>query len=343
MQLAKSERTLGTRMRKLGYDTGYIGKWHLDGGDHDQGGFVPKSRRHGFDWWAAHNVNHDYRRTVYYRDTPTPLYPTPRDRFEPEVQTDLALAFLGTTQQPFAVVSYGPPHPPGTAPIDDWSRFLPEGALDAVNPDTLRVGPNVGELGPEVRSHLHGYYASILAMEPALQRLMEGIDALHPNALVVFASDHGEMGGAHGHLKKGRPFEEGLRVPLGFGWPGVLQPDLAVDGLMSLVDVAPTILGLIGAEVPPEMHGQDRSNWLLGHATDHGHAVLAQCGQHGDWRMLRGRRFSWSQASAGTQRGRLYDLLEDPHQLHNLVEQEPETARELSLRLEARWARLLRH
>ena len=73
----------------VGYRTGYIGKWHLDG--QPRPGYVPPERRHGWQYWAAFNRGHRYYDGVYFGDTPNALA-TPG--FEPDHQTNLAIAFL---------------------------------------------------------------------------------------------------------------------------------------------------------------------------------------------------------------------------------------------------------
>ncbi len=104
--------SLGTIARGHGYRTAYIGKWHLDGVPRTK--FTPPGpRRSGFDFWAAYNCTHDYFHPKYYRDTPQVVEV---DGYEPEVQTDLALAFLDEQRdaaEPFCLVlSWGPPHDP---------------------------------------------------------------------------------------------------------------------------------------------------------------------------------------------------------------------------------------
>lgn len=83
------------------------------------------------------------------------------------------------------------------------------------------------------------------------------------NTLLVFASDHGEGLGEHGYKGHGRYlYEEELRIPLGFTWKGRI-PSGQFQAPASLVDVAPTVLGLIGAPIPPEWRGFDWSVSLL--------------------------------------------------------------------------------
>ncbi len=115
-------------LREAGYQTGYFGKWHLDGGA--KFGFVPPGeRRLGFETFVGFNRGHDYFGSIYYRDTPQPY--TSR-RFEPDYQTEHLIEFMEQAwrQRPdrpfFAEISYGPPHPPLTAPAHFLNLYSPE-------------------------------------------------------------------------------------------------------------------------------------------------------------------------------------------------------------------------
>ena len=95
--LPLAQPTMSAALKQVGYRTGYIGKWHLDGGESP--GFVPLERRRGFDYWAATNVQHKHYGSVYFRDTAVPI---PAPGFEPDHQTDLAREFISQqSSQPF--------------------------------------------------------------------------------------------------------------------------------------------------------------------------------------------------------------------------------------------------
>ncbi|HEV7214049.1 MAG TPA: sulfatase-like hydrolase/transferase, partial [Chloroflexota bacterium] len=131
--------TIGASFQAAGYRTGYIGKWHLDGVPRDKW-TPPGPRRHGFDDWAAFNCSHNYfRPNKYYRDTPEPVM---AEGYEPEVQTDLALAFLAERDsRPFCLfLSWGPPHDP--------YPMLPARYKALYDPQRLTLRPNVQALRP---------------------------------------------------------------------------------------------------------------------------------------------------------------------------------------------------
>jgi arylsulfatase A-like enzyme len=93
-------------------------------------------------------------------------------------------------------------------------------------------------------------------------RLLDRIErdpALAGNTLVVFTADHGESLGEHGDWGHGRTlYEAPLRIPLGFAWPGRLRPQV-VESPALILDVAPTVLSLVGLPVPEGFRGFDWS------------------------------------------------------------------------------------
>jgi arylsulfatase A-like enzyme len=63
--------TLAKVLGGAGYDTAYIGKWHLNGDGRSR--FIPQERRQGFDYWKALECTHDYNHSYYYADGPERL------------------------------------------------------------------------------------------------------------------------------------------------------------------------------------------------------------------------------------------------------------------------------
>lgn len=115
LRLRDSETTLAEVFAAHGYRTGFIGKWHLDGGPRLPGFVPPGPRRQGFAFWAANECDHRHFRPTYFRDTDRPLT---EGRFEPEVWTDRAIEFLKQAgDRPFfLVVATGPLHDPSGHP-----------------------------------------------------------------------------------------------------------------------------------------------------------------------------------------------------------------------------------
>ena len=91
LRLKENVVTVADIYGRAGYRTGFIGKWHLDGGPRVPGFVPPGPRRHGFQYWAANECNHNYFYNWYFRDENVPIV---SEKYEPEFWTDLAIEFL---------------------------------------------------------------------------------------------------------------------------------------------------------------------------------------------------------------------------------------------------------
>jgi arylsulfatase A-like enzyme len=323
-RLPVGQKTLGTELSAAGYTTAFVGKWHLDGGIREPG-FVPKERRHGFQWWAANQCRHDYFNTWYFRDTPEPIR---MDQYEPITLTDVAIEFLrGHADQPFClVVGYSPPHDPYVAPPEYMAQYLPEDIKLRPNfvPGTVVGGRNPHEIGPE---HPAGYYAAITCIDDQVGRLMATLAELGiaDDTLFIFTSDHGDMLGSNGYILKRKPHEESIKVPGIFRWPTAIRPGQTKDALFAWVDLMPTLLSLGGASLPGDAQGHDLSQALLDPAADgpEQSVYLTQYMPYptkvdAGWRGVRTKRYTYARYEDRV--WVTYDNREDPYQLRNLAE-----------------------
>ena len=96
LRLRESETSMAELFAEAGYRTGFVGKWHLDGGPRQPGWIPPGARRQGFEFWAANEVSHAHFDTHYFRDDPEPI---PIKSFETEAWTDLGIEFLRRTRE----------------------------------------------------------------------------------------------------------------------------------------------------------------------------------------------------------------------------------------------------
>ena len=153
---------------------------------------------------------------------------------------------------------------------------------------------------------------------------------LYDDTLIVITGDHGEMLGEHGELNHGFFIYEGaLRVPLVMRVPRAPAASRQVDAPVSLIDIAPTIVSLVGAPVPKEVQGVDLSPWLTGRgAAGGGRALYAETvtptRYYGASSLLGVIVDGWKYIE--TTRPELYDLRSDPAEAVNLLEREPARA-----------------
>lgn len=323
--------TLGTLAKARGYRTGYIGKWHLEGGPRNA--FIPPGpHRLGFDdYWAVRNCGHNYFATQYHADTPEVIR---QDGYEPEIQTRLAMTFI---EQQVArgdrfccVLSWGPPHPPYQEVPDAYRALYNEHALTP-RPNCAPVPRDVLDPAWSQRSTTRDYYAQISSLDDMLGRLLAKLDALGiaNETIVVFTSDHGEMLWSQGLLYKSVPYEESIQVPLLVRYPGVVPAGTRRDDLIGSVDLLPTLAGLADWKGVPAMEGLDLSAALRGRAdaprqealliAHYANYVFRPDRPVPEWRGLRTDTHTYA-ATSDRRPWLLFNNESDPFQVHNLVE-----------------------
>jgi arylsulfatase A-like enzyme len=327
--LGRQAVSLAQAFRQAGYQTAYIGKWHLDG--HGRSSFIPPERRQGFDFWRACECTHDYRHSLYYADTDEKRY---WPGYDADAQTDEAIAYVRAhRQRPFLLVlSWGPPHNPYTTAPQRFQRLFA--------PEKIRLRANVPpQAEAETRRDLAGYYAHTAALDECAGRVVEALEqcGLRNDTILVFTSDHGDMLGSHAEQRKQRPWDESILTPFLVSWPGGFgSHGRRLTAPLATPDIMPTLLGLCRLSVPSTVEGEDRSAWLRGEQSDGDRAALITCiTPFGEWtrerggreyRGLRTVRYTYVRTLDGP--WLLYDNREDPYQEHNLVAE----ARSASLR-----------
>ena len=317
LRLRESEITMGDLFGKAGYKTGYVGKWHLDGGPRFPGYIPPGRRRHGFQHWAANECNHNYFYNWYFRDENVPIV---TEEYMPDVWTRLAVEFLYESQDRpfFLTLSIGAPHDP---------YVVPEKYLKMYDPDKLTMRPNwVEGVAQAGRDKVAAYYAACTAIDDQIGLLMKTLDelGLKDNTIVMFTSDHGNMLGSQGMILKRKPWEESIRVPGIIRCPKLIEAGQKSDALFCQVDYAPTLLSMCGLPVPSDMQGSDQSAVVTGKQAKGADAAYFQIfGPYlssklkAGWRGVRTERYMYARWKQGP--WLLYDLKNDPYEMKNLV------------------------
>ena len=333
-RLRANQFSLGQAFLQAGYQTGYIGKWHLSRGDHEAAEFVPKGPgRQGFeDWQVWSRTRHHYDAVTYDPDTGQEIR---REGYSATLMTDAAIEYIGThTDKPWLLVlSWGPPHPPFESAPPETMRLY--------DPESLQLRPNVpAEMAPLARERLQGYYGHISALDSELGRLLDKLDETGQatNTMVVYTSDHGTMMGSHGYGGKRVPFDEACKVPFLLRYPGVVPANRTTDVLLGAIDLFPSLCGLAGVPVPQHCEGVNLSEAMRGNpmrAPESAFLMHIQNTRAGGgagenaplFRGVRTERFTYAVADTG--RWCLYDNKEDPFQMRNLID-DPAYARTAS-------------
>ncbi len=330
------QTSIADALKAQGYETGYIGKWHLDGG-------VPNTlpgRRLGFEHWMG-PVGETLATSADGKQT-----------WKPDGQTDAAIKYIESNKdKPFCLfMSWNPPHNPYIAP-DKYMKLFPK--------DKIEFRPNVAERAlvdeqlkkhpiqpgseknrvdwrrtidtdDELREILAGYYAATHGIDACVGRIMKALDDLGiaDDTILVFSSDHGDMIGSHRMCLKQEPFEESIGIPFVVRYPRRIPKGTVTDGLLRPMDMMPTLLGLAGAPIPSGVEGISLADAALGKRSDQQDAVLLMKMQPGGgpwvinaatpWRGVRTKTHTYARLEDGGP-WILYDNKNDPYQMKNLV------------------------
>jgi arylsulfatase A-like enzyme len=339
-RMSPAERTIADELNEAGFQTLYVGKWHLYGG---HGGApwssarlvnrTPIPREHQGRWevWRGFELRNQPFDTCYFRDDdPTPI---PLAGYQTDALTDLTIRTLRDERDRsrpfFCLLSVEPPHPPYLVAEEDERRWHDR---EISLPPNFRAGGDAERA--ELLAERRRYYAAVENLDRNVGRLLDFLaeDGLADTTVVVFLSDHGELGGSHGLREKQYPFEPSVGVPFLVRDPR--SPRMAgtvIEEPTCTEDLFPTLLALAGVSPREQAPGVDLGPLLQGAADrlERPGVLLefvaelrpSQIFFEGGWRGLRTRRHKYTRlrTGEGSRPWHLFDLEDDPHELHNLI------------------------
>jgi arylsulfatase A-like enzyme len=328
MPLSEDVVTMGEHFQRAGYDVGFVGSWHLAGTFDEP---VPRERRRGYDdFWIAADIpeftTQPHEGTLYDGDGD----PVEFDGYRADAFTDFGVEALESLSEPFVlVVCYIEPHNQN----DQWTFVAPEGYADRHDknpyvPGDLRDRPG------NWYSELPDYYGMVERLDECVDRLLRALDrrGVREDTVVAFTSDHGCHFRTRPGEHKRSPHESAIRVPAVFAGPE-FDDGRDVGGVASLVDVLPTLLDVVGLEVPDDVDGESLLPVVRGDA-DPPEEAFVQVSESQIGRAIRTERWKYAVAAPATNGWRsgsgdpasdeyveryLYDLSQDPHERVNLV------------------------
>ena len=329
-QLPLSETTLAAELRKAGYATGHVGKWHLGGK-----GSLPQQR--GFDV----NIGGDAAgspRSYFapYKNKQGVFIPGLERAPDGEYLTDRLTAesvkFIESNRdKPFFLY------------LAHYTVHIPLKAKEELIEKYKRGRP--GEQGNPI------YAAMIESLDEGVGRILKKLDELKltDRTLVVFTSDNGGLCVKEGpntpatinaplREGKGYLYEGGIREPMIVKWPNVARPGSISDAPVSSIDLFPTILDICGVKSDVRVDGvslvpllkggalkRDALYWHYPHYSNQGGKPGAAV-RAGDYKLIEFYENG---------RQELYDVRKDRGELRNLIADKPMTAKELSAKLAA--------
>ena len=346
--------TIAECFRSAGYHTVLTGKWHVKVNPHTL----------GFDEAVYPKAHHLNRNQLYYKDGKSFTVPG----YVPYFELGQTREFLLRKQeQPFFLYhNISLPHAPAfDVPLRFHERY--RGEEVTVRPN-VRDGADPEEARRKFLTYMYDYLyymednekysalpedfdnADLLALyKGMIAAADEQVGALmdmlwesghDKDTIVVFLSDHGDTLGSHGRYFKENTDEETIRVPMMVSWPEHIAPSFNTRDVVSLIDVAPTLLGLAGVPIPPEMQGENLSDVLLKGTPLERDRVFIEC-TNGEI-AVRTPTHMYSVLTAHEReredlqtivddQQRFYDLTVDPYEQDNMAKtgRQPETAAEL--------------
>lgn len=309
--------------KKAGYNTAYIGKWHINGNGRSK--YIKEELRQGFEYFKALECTHEYLRSKYFDNNDTvPKFWKGYDAID---QTKDAINYMrkhSKDEKPFILyLSWGGPHNPYGQITDNYKK------LYAGKEILLRKNVPSGNREQAIKD-LRGYYAQITALDDCIGMLQKAIKeiGIEENTIFVFTSDHGDMLGSQGMRWKQRPYEESIRVPFLVKYPALLSDkNREIDMIINTPDILPTLLGLSDIEIPETIEGDDLSDIIIGEKDDYTDAALIECitpfadfkkNIGSEYRGLRTKRYTYVRDLNGP--WLMFDNLKDPYQQKNVID-----------------------
>ena len=265
---------LPAKLQEAGYETAFLGKWHMKNG---------AEPRKGFDYWLSFDGQGQYVDPILNengREFTEQGYMT-------DILTDYAVRWLKTPKEkPFCLFLWHKAvHAPFTPAPRDSTAFADDSIPEYENwyddmedkPEWLRRGwvygvhkkpwdDSKGRPVPEKivprpwnpkEPKVMNYLRAMLAVDKSvgdIRSCLEGLNILD-NTIIVYASDNGYFIGSHQRGDKRLMYEESLRIPLIIRYPKLIKAGSVNNEMVLNIDVAPTLTELAGSEVPADMQG----------------------------------------------------------------------------------------
>ena len=345
IMLPAGVKTLGQYIEEAGYETAYIGKWHLasDGElekpptiDHTVTA-IPQELRGGYTgFWRTADVleftSHGYDGFVFDENNRRIDF----KGYRADCINDMALEFLDgyTGEKPFFMtISQIEPHHQNDRKHYEGPEGSKERFRDFILPEDLKaLGGNAAEEYPD-------YLGQCASLDENLGRLVAKLKekGLYENTVILFASDHGShflTRNRDDHLNgyddyKRSCHDAALHVPLVIAG-GPYRGGRAVEELVSTASLPKTILALAGVDVGDAMIGENLLDVVEKKADNRPNEIFAQISESRVGRCIRTARYTYSVYAPGVNGGAaaasdlyaddfLYDMEQDPHQLNNVV------------------------
>jgi len=233
----------------------------------------------------------------------------------------------------FLYVDFFDPHEPWDSP-PAFARKYTDPNYDGPNIIMPKIGPCDWMSEAELRNSKALYAGEVSFLDKQIGILLDSIEklGLSENSIIFFLADHGLPLGEHGSILKGvdQLYSEVLKIPLMIRFPKAAYAGTRIKRLVEVVDIPPTILHAIGhGREANYMHGKNLLPLITGNSEKvHDYAV---CGFFStDQRCIRNETWSYIRRASDEKKDELYNLMEDPKEQADLIDQYPEMAKEMA-------------
>ncbi|MFM1561861.1 MAG: sulfatase [Roseibacillus sp.] len=338
-------------LQKNGYQTGFIGKWHM-GHDNDE-------PRPGFHHWVSFKGQGTYFDPELNINGKRETF----NGYNADILTDQAIKWLSKvgdpkskSSKPFLLyLSYKAVHYPFTPAARHAKRYqgkkIPYPATMAnteenyaTQPrwvrerrygihgiDHMQTGPLDHDPVPDFDELYYNFCETIHGLDENIGRVLKHLDqsGLTKNTLVIYMGDNGFALGEHGFYDKRDAFEESIRVPMLARGPGIAAGTV-IKEMVQNIDIAPTLLDAAGAQLPPgapKLDGRSFLPLLRGKKPSRPWRDHILYEYHWEWNFpacpttlaIRTSRWKYVYTHGLWDINGLYDLETDPHERHNLI------------------------
>lgn len=345
VMLPNNVKTLANYIEEAGYETAYIGKWHLasDGElekppaiDHTTTA-IPREYRGGYTgFWRAADVleftSHGYDGYIFDENNKKLDF----KGYRSDCITDFALEFFDErdTEKPFFMtISHIEPH-------HQNDRNCHEGPIGSKEKyKNCQLPSDLKSLGGNAREEYPDYLGACASLDENLGKLITCLKekGIYENTVIIYSSDHGshfQTRNKDSHLNgyddyKRSCHEACLRVPLVIAG-GPFQGGIAIDSLVSTASLPKTILALAGIDIGDGMIGENLLDVVTKNDDNRVNQIFAQISESRVGRVIRTPDYKYAVYAPGIHGGKqasspiyaddfLYDMNNDPDELHNRI------------------------
>ena len=235
-------------------------------------------------------------------------------------------------------VSFVGPHDPFDPPTEYGNKYrnadMPSAIVDDMESKPEWVRKRTVNISPEeVKVTRQQYCAATELIDDQIGNMLCALEdrGMLENTYIIYSSDHGEMLGDHGLYTKSTAYEASLRAPLIVTGPGI-DGNRVSDELVELIDINPTICDLVGVPVLENIDGQSIGPVVRGESETHRSATVSRLG---NFTCIRTRTHKLIESSDGFME--LYNLEDDPDELHNIAGSEKKLVEELRSQMNSRY------